>query len=107
MADQKRRGRPKKKVVMAVNNVLDKTELDEQLLEKVDELKSKLQELKEKVEAEKAEFIEEYPTIWERIYNYGGHLALVPFVWFACQDNFVPAILFLAGWVAWFDTRKF
>lgn len=106
MAEQKRRGRPKK-VVAAVNQVLEKTDLDEQLLEKVDELKSKLEELKDKVEAEKVEFFEEHPSIWDKIYNYGGHLVLIPFVWFACRDNFILATAFMAGWVAWLDTRKF
>ena len=106
MAEQKRRGRPKK-VVAAVNQILEKTNLDEQLLEKVDELKSKLEELKEKVEAEKIELAQSHPSIWDKIYNYGGHVTLLPFVWFVCRDNFILATAFIAAWVAWLDTRKF
>ena len=101
MTEQKRRGR-KPSAKKVVKKVLDKTELDEKIVAKVDELKAqfeaKLDELENKVEA-----IPNDVLYW--IKRLAGHLLLVPFAWFATKGNFLFALASIGAWVAWKEYR--
>ena len=101
MTEQKRRGR-KPAAKKVVKKVLDKTQIDEQIVAKVDELKAQLEAKLDKLE-DKVDDIPNDVMYW--IKRLWGHLLLIPFTWYAVQDNFLLAWPSIVPWVAWKEWR--